>query len=289
MAVSPIPSVCPDDLYLSSLLDHLDRRPGEDGWDDDPALIRVESDPQSPGDFVVRTRDLEGLSPSAALLGYSAPPACVALGVVAGGWASSLDGDRADRRRVRVVVLLTRDGRTVGRTRVDGGATVDQAPDAGLVPDLLRRALGLPTPPPQHPVDELHALWWLEAVLAEGDRNGRTIGVRTVRALHPAARLLAHDGGIPPRTALGEIAAAYARIVSWSMLRRRAIDHDELAGLLTREEAAWFDEGSFARWLLGTAPPLEVLVARADRCVSPGAAKVIRETLAHLGLDATYD
>ncbi|MDP9073184.1 MAG: hypothetical protein M3N98_03235, partial [Actinomycetota bacterium] len=107
------------------------------------------------------------------MFGFAAPSRCDAIGVVANGWARGLDSGPPGsisvlapgvRRRVRMVCLVTRDGRTAGHMRTGARVLIDQPPGAGRVLDCMLRCFGLPTPPPATSTDAVLAALWLGGV-----------------------------------------------------------------------------------------------------------------------------
>ena len=84
---------------------------------------------------------LDGVHPAELLDGFEAPPEWWALGVVSRGWTSQ-------RRRIVATMLVDRDGTAAGRVIDEHGAVLlDHPPPEGVVPDLLRAALGGVRPP----------------------------------------------------------------------------------------------------------------------------------------------
>jgi hypothetical protein len=138
------------------------------------------------------------------IVGFTAPDAWDAVGAAALGWARPLDADgRPGPRegRVRTVLLVHRSGATASVLWREGGEPeLVPGPVEGRIADLLRRAVALPTPPPEGPA-ELLGSW-------ERTRLACASGTLEFAGIDPAL-------------------------------------------------AAWFDEGSFARWVIGTLPRLD--------------------------------
>ena len=261
-----------------------------------------------------------------ALLGFVAPDDWWAVGVAVSG---SVVGDAGPghgrgrpRRhraasRVRVTALVARDGRAVSVVRRGSQAETLDEPPSGLVGDSLRRALGLPTPPPPETTTGYWVALWLDRVVASavatpgrpgGPSEPRGPGgpavARTwpaVAALHPAWP----EACAPTPAAL---AAATARLASrwpWPRLRfhlpatlaalsaTRApgdasvggaaapVDGPDevLPGLPTRAVAAWMDDGMFARAVDGMLPLAADLFDACAHLLPPGALTQLAATI----------
>ncbi len=192
---------------------------------------------------------LDGRPPADLLLGTVAPPHWAVLGAAVGGRALSLDrpGDRATR--AEVVVLVARDGRVVSRLR-HGDRVITEPPASGLTLDCLQRALGLPTAPPAVPPSHLLASMWLEQVV----RGGKIGELRPVE-------------------------------LDWGELRKRAVEGGWPERGVAPEDAAWFDDGAFARWVLSSVPPVPFLLAEVRQVLHPSDARRCLRILRQLGVD----
>ena len=221
----------------------------------DPALIHVIQQPNG-GD--VGLLPLDGAAPAELLLGTVAPAEWSALGVATRGRARPLDG-HGPPSTAEVVVLVPRAGEVIGRMR-HGGQVSPEAPAYGLTLDCLQRALGLPAAPPQVPAVHLLATAWLEAVLRTGGDSS------TIEMMEPGMEW-------------GSL--------SWARLRQLAIEDRWPYSTLTPEEAAWFDEGSFSRWVLDGRPPLSALLAEVAATVGFAEARHCAGVLADMGLDVS--
>ena len=110
------------------------------------SLIRLVSVPDAPDEFEFGIRPIDG-HPADALKGFRAPKDWFALGVLTGGWVAPMDGTTTrasahpDAMRISQVLLIDRDGSVVSRLRYPDGSVMTEAPTAGTVLDLLRRAL----------------------------------------------------------------------------------------------------------------------------------------------------
>ncbi len=214
------------------------------------ALVHVVFRPDGPD---VGILPLDGVAPAEFLLGTEAPAEWAALGVAARGRAGPLSGC-GPSSTAEVVVLVPRVGEIVGRVR-HAGQLIKDAPEYGLTVDCLQRALGLPTAPPQEPVAHLLAMAWLQAVITAADPS-------------PALALL--EAGIDLR---------------WERLRQLTAEGHWPDPAVAPEDAAWFDEGSFSRWVLAGRPPLPALLAEVAAVAGFEEARACAGILQDMGLD----
>jgi hypothetical protein len=220
----------------------------------DSALVHVIARPEGPE---VGILPLDGAEPAEYLLGAVAPAEWSALGVATRGRAGPLSGGGAPSA-AEVVVLVPRAGPVVGRMR-HRGEVVTEPPAYGLAVDCLQRALGLPTAPPQVPAVHLAATAWLEAVL-------RTAGVAEALEL------------LEPGLEWGAL--------RWERLRQLAAQGRWPHPTVSPEDAAWFDEGSFSRWVLADRLPLPALLSEVAATIGPAEARRCAGVLAGMGIDA---
>jgi hypothetical protein len=190
---------------------------------------------------------LDGGAPAEYLLGTVAPAEWSALGVATRGRAGPLSGP-GPSSTAEVVVLVPRVGEVVGRMR-HAGRMIDAPPAYGLTVDCIQRALGLPTAPPLVP---------------------------PVHAVRDAAK---------PDEALAVLKAG--GFLTWERLRQLAVEGHLQELTLAPEDAAWFDEGSFSRWVLGGRPPLPVLLAEVAAQVGFAEARGCAGVLQDMGIDVT--
>lgn len=215
----------------------------------------------------VGTKPLEG-APAEMLMGTVVPDHWWALGVAVGGWARPLrpTGQLGEPTgRAANVVVVTRSGEIVSRTRI-GGQTLTETPAYGLTLDVIQRALGLPTAPPQVTTGHYFAAVWLErviAVSAERPRGGRRLRWPEVCRLHPTFTVLSDED--PTESSMELAAIAIERSCQWERLRWLVVERAWPERTLTPTDAAWFDEGSFSRWVLGNRPPLPALLDQVAR------------------------
>jgi hypothetical protein len=217
----------------------------------------------APDGHDVGTKPLEGVAPVDLLMGTVAPDNWWALGVAVGGWVRPMGpngqiGDRAGR--AANVVLVARTGEIVSRVRTDD-RTLTDPPSYGITLDSLQRALGLPTAPPLVTTGHYFATVWLESVIAVSAgrrRGGRRVRWPEVCRLHPTFQILADED--PAHSPVEVAAAAIERSCDWGRLRWLVIEGVWPERTLTPTDAAWFDDGSFSRWVLGNRPPLPALL-----------------------------
>lgn len=238
------------------------------------ALLRVTADPLQVGHL-----PLHHEHPLDALVGFTAPPSWLAIGVHCEGRAHWLDaGDRAPDGSadgaagptpVVVTALVDRTGAGAGLMRQGASTTrFDDAPE-GVVGDACHRALGLPTPPPPANTVDLWLRLWLDRVVEAtifADDADRPTTWEEVAGLHPAAAVpevwSSAGNGSAPRAdpdALAESTRALAEVMPWSRLRGDPEAIPLTGPPPSREVAAWMDDGMFARVVLDDLTPLPLL------------------------------
>ena len=234
-----------------------------------PTWVRVFEDPGSASGMSV-----DSTGDTAGLMGWTAPPHCLAVGTVATGTLRSLP-DAAAMTRVRMCCVVGRDGGVGWTLQPPGAASCSSPPDAGRVLDCLRRCLGLPTPAPESTSGRLQAAAWVASVLDEALRSAGPLTWADVARLHPLARLLAGTlpgPGAPAEVGpLGDLIRSAANAWSWEEMRTEAA-RGNLAGLVDAGLAEWMDEGMFSRWLLELIPSTEPMLAALEPCLTPSAA-----------------
>ena len=210
----------------------------------------------------INVKPLDGsVHPFTVLAGFCAPAGWQAVGVRARGQARHLDRPAAPAAPTAITFLVDRRGQEASLLRLDDIVTELDGPAEGTIPDLCRRVLGLPTPPPPASVQVLWSSVWLDRVLQRWcqphRRRDLVASWAHVAALHPAVghateldlRRLAE-----PATVVA-LARAHSHQSSWAVLR----GHPDLVplpdGPLDAAVAAWMDDGFFARWSLGAFRP----------------------------------
>lgn len=242
------------------------------GWDRQPTLLIHATAPGADGAVDLGLREVDE-HPVDALVGTVAPEEWDVVGCSQLGWAHRLDdrGRVAQPRahRVRITSLVSRSGAEIALVRHEGGDDAEEMPagTAGRVPDVLRRCLGLPTPPPQVPVACFFAALWCTAIAeAAGAGRGRILDWTGAERLHPAYR---------PGRPLARSAAEQARGIGWDGVRWQLVEGRWRLPGLEAELAAWFDDGSFARWIEPWADPTAL-----DPLLSADARRRLRRLLA---------
>ncbi|MCU0271855.1 MAG: hypothetical protein MUE34_01345 [Acidimicrobiales bacterium] len=183
------------------------------------------------------------------LIGFVAPASWSVVGVVASGVARSLDPPHRPEP-VEVVHLVGRDGTAATWLRGADGDETRSDEVEGIVPDLCRRVLGLPTIAPREPATDLFDALWLDAVCATAlarDLGDPRPGWEEVVACFPAP--------VAPGADASTLRRERTRAAgSWAALRRRAgLGRLHVPGL-RRSGVAWMDDGLFARWSLSAVP-----------------------------------
>jgi hypothetical protein len=242
-----------------------------------PTWVAVMEHP-SPGDgFGLRLMDDPG-----GFLAWSAPPQCLAVGMVATGRAHVADAPIEARiplspgliPGIRMSCLVTRRGEVTWRMTLPDGRSFDDAPQEGRLLDCLKRCFGLPTPPPPVGAGHLLSVFWLGAIIDEQRRAARPLTWREVARLHPAAQMMSASGpagvGSPD---LPDLIRRSAAAWSWEALRLQAENGSWARELVSPDLAAWMDEGMFARWVLNALPAPEELVDRVRPRLAPSTAR----------------
>jgi hypothetical protein len=257
------------------LLEALGRKVAERGV---PTWIRV----QDPSDGTEGDFYLEFFEDSRGFLGWTAPPECQAVGVVACGRAIAEDGPvepppgftPGATTRVRAACLVARDGAIGWQMETLDGACHPAPPTEGRLMDCFRRCFGLPTPAAAVGPGNFQALLWLISIEEVLQGSNRRLTWNQMLDLHPAAnpqdyRQLANPHG-PPCAPTGRWGEPEW---TWEALRRSAIRDNWARGLVQQDLAAWMDEGMFARWILDSLPSPEDVLAKLRPRLSTSAAR----------------
>ena len=257
-------------------------------------LLACEGDEVERRRYPTHVRVFEGHSPGPALrlerssdprflIGWVAPPECVAVALVATGRAYVADGAggaeslACDMARVRLCCVLSRSGRIGWTMTGTRGRSGTAAPAEGKLLDALRRCFALPTSRPETPAAELHAAAWAASVLEQAIESPRQLTWADVARAHPLARLLGGDlprfrgGPAGGSDDLADLLRVAANAWSWEEIRLQACAGN-LPALANPAVAAWMDEGMFSRWLLARVPPLDQLLGALRAYLTPSAA-----------------
>jgi hypothetical protein len=203
------------------------------------------------------------------LLGFDAPASWAVFGVVAAGTAATLGG-WSRPQPVEIAHLVHRDGTTTTRLRGPDGDTVPTTGTDGAVPELCRRVLGMATPPPAQPPDVLLDALWLDAV---------------------CTAVLARDAGDPPPrwdalASLHPVGGPTVPAPRWGALRRRAALGQLGVPGITKADAAWMDDGMFARWSLSGVPDAADLLVDLRALLPSSLHATLARSLRTTGCDA---
>ncbi len=237
------------------------------------------------------------------MVGFVAPPECGAIVSVGYGWAHNLDDMNAatvprdrerqaaipllapgERRRCRAVCLVTRSGDLGGYLREGPAILIREPPSMGRVPDCMRRALGLATPPPEESTDRLLTYLWLSQVRGAAEEAPTPLDWAAVKRWHPAVQVAREAGVDIPAAQLMSILRLASDVWSWTNLAQQASGPGWLSDLLPEGAGGWMDEGILSRWLLASFSGLDQLLDRVTPLVTPAAAKRLRGTLRQLGV-----
>jgi hypothetical protein len=272
----------------------------------DPAqLVRLRAGTEDLGDgeLELGLLPLDDVShPFEGIVGFDAPDEWIAVGLIATGRASPLDGTGAAAGRrfgVRSAHLVARTGAWASAWRAlrpgagDPGSASgcgerdDEPMPAGRLDDALRRMLGLPTAPPPESTHRLWAAEWLDAVVdAAMSRRGR-LGPAAVLARHPAVAAFDLD---PAVMSVDDLVAAGDRLAGlrdWPELRRACADGRWSHPAIDHETAAWFDDGAFARAALAGWPDVTQSLDAVVAIAAPAAASLVITVLDRWGVELT--
>jgi len=251
-----------------------------------PVWIQFFRDPSSEAGLSVGT-----VTGPDGLLGWTAPPDCVAVGMVATGklvLVDGQDGSRQGRSRISMSCVVGREGQSGWFLRLSDGTTSRIAPEEGRVLDCLKRCFGLPSIGVLAEVSELHGAAWALSVLEFALASPDPLPWSQVTRLHPLARVLdgyldagqvdRGAGGPPAPSALDSLIRMAANGWSWEEIRLDAA-RGGLASLVEPELAEWMDEGMFSRWLLGQVPSVDQILRDLDGFLTPTAAKRLAASL----------
>ena len=256
--------------HLATLAVAVDNAAEARGWNEGPLLVKVESAP--PPDFLeLGMKEIEG-HPLDTLLGFTAPPEWQALGVCSEGWMAPMgSGKRPSqskgRMRMRTTAIMSRADAVVVSGVRKAGEDFELMPDGecvGMIPDALRRALGLPTPLPELPFTHWVAVMLFGLIIGDGGKH-RRVGWAQLRPKLESYEAVGNEG-------------------TWDFMRKLATKRSDVQVDLSPDVAAWMDEGIFARWVVGGLPPYDALLEDARRVCTPEAFSQLRRLLRRWGL-----
>ncbi len=210
-------------------------------------------------------------------LGWSAPPECTALAMVATGRVFALDesveleaGLASGRDGgIRLACVVSRTGAVGWHMVLPDGSSFDRVPEEGRVLDVMRRSLGLATPPPPVPASVLADYTWMAAVL-DAPVPRRRLTWSEVLDLHPALV------GVDPATEVETKEVYIDWVVAdarWERVRLMVAGGGGDECFPPADLAAWMDEGMFSRWVLDQLTPMDELLAEARPRMQSAAAR----------------
>ncbi|CAN5660467.1 hypothetical protein BH20ACT2_BH20ACT2_23460 [soil metagenome] len=225
------------------------------------------------------------------LTGWHAPDDWAAVGVATGGRCLVHGPAGPAGAALHLVLLVSRSGATAAAVRPNSGRgpgevvlTADPpgaGPEGRLVEACLR-VLGRPTRPPPGGTVELWARQWLDAVMAAAVAAPvPPLCWPEVAARHPHP---AGDGTVVGIDAYIEGCAATAADLTWDVLRQAAAAGAASAAPVTPAEAAWMDDGMFARELLAPFPEVPELLGDLAGLVTADAHAGVLAALAAWGV-----
>jgi hypothetical protein len=199
--------------------------------------------------------------PSDFLFGYVAPDAWLAIGLSTN---ASVARDGKALEKVQLTAAVTRAGHALEVLQfADSRVERPPAPAVGVVPDMLRRVLGLATNAPETPVGELVGSLWLCFALAEWPNP-------TWPQLQAALEVVENTTRLRPTEA-------------WEDLRWRVVTGDVRALGLSPVQAAWLDAGSFSRWTTDRHPRLSTAFRHLQSKVPTSTVECVRSQLHRWG------
>jgi hypothetical protein len=245
-----------------------------------PVLVLVEQDAEGVS-LLVAPPDEHGPDLFEQAFGLVAPDGCAAVAMASSGRAWRAGGAAFD---VVIAHALLRSGPSATYLTDPAGEPLllDGTPD-GQVPDLCRRVLGMPTPPPDLETDGYLTRLWLDRLLGAAAAHPGGVGRVEALALHPAAQASSFGDEL---TWLHVAVATYqfGVTVPWAVLRRRFAGGDDDRAA---RAADWFDDGSFSRWMLAQLPAPEDALSALEELLPAathrevGAVVALTEELGH--------
>jgi hypothetical protein len=233
------------------------------------------------------------------LMGWTAPANCLVVGIAAGGNIRRLqphelqphelplpgpanpdpDDSIPTSGRAQTVCVLDRQGRWSGRTSFPDGSTLEHAPEAGRLPDALRRCFGLATAPPHVASSELLHRMWLGKIAAAASGGAVALSWDQIRRLHPAVDAL-KSAGAPLSDELIDAGIKVAPDAwTWEQIRAQAAEGGWDQALVPANLADWMDEGMFSRWVLDGTKTARELLGAVLPWLAPSAKRRLRRAL----------
>jgi hypothetical protein len=201
------------------------------------------------------------------LIGFTPPNDWHGVVLAATGRATLLEPDhgRPFVAPVEVAFAVDRSGRSGAITRsADGAIDLADLSDGdndsgGLVVDVCRRVLRLPTPPETVGLIRLEHQGWLLFLLETVDAASMT-GWADDWDLVALSHPMALDSPTTEPSVLGSTLWSAYHGADWSRLHAAVVASDHRWDDLDPDQVAWLDAGSFARYVLESRPALGELL-----------------------------
>ncbi len=205
--------------------------------------------------------ELSSSHPLDRLLGARVGRAVAGLAVIAAGRvidhadpvSPGSPGSVAPGTTVRIAQVVWRSGAATAAMAIvapsgEAGRLRPFVGSSGAIPDAMRRALELPTPPSSSGPDAYWFLAWLAAIA-----DVQVTEPVEAAAWHPGIDPRELDFGFDERelaTFCIERLVEHSAITGWEGIRRSAAEGWLDIGSCDARLAAWFDEGSFSRHII---------------------------------------
>jgi hypothetical protein len=173
---------------------------------------------------------------------------------------------------LRIACVVSRRAVTGWRMQLPDGSFYDAVPEEGFMLDMLRRSLGLPTPPPPISPAPLDLMAWFASIQIAGLISGDPLSWDAALRLHNAVC----DRPVADVEEAEALVRAPTPIEDWESLRLFVASGFDADGTPSPELAAWMDAGMFGRWMLRELPSIEDMLADARPHLQPGAYRRLR-------------
>lgn len=198
------------------------------------------------------------LGASSPLVGWLAPGDFDAVALCSSGRFTA-DDDDPSAERARFTVLVGREGHASAALSVAGEPVACAEETSGLAVDVLARTLGLATPPPADgPISWLELRWLDELTARALPHPGELTWAEACRR-HPFS-----NGEVVEPEVLAVATLEVEQHTTWADARAAWVGDgstpERPPSGTSIDPAEWFDDGSFARWLVRDLPPLGSLL-----------------------------
>ena len=183
------------------------------------------------------------VDPVETLMGFEAPAAWNAVGVIAAARGVGDAGDASDA--LVVGFTIDRDGNQCSELR-DSSRCRSATEPRGRIVDVCRRSLGLRTAAPESTTTGLWNAIWLDRVLVsilDDDLGASRPSWLAIVAMHPAATRTTTEA-----VELAFDARRRGAELGWPIARRRCAEGLLEIADLDPADAAWMDDGMFSRF-----------------------------------------